>query len=141
MIINIQDFECAFPSMIHEKFGKVEDATNDWLLEFNLIQSRSALERVNRSKLGRLPCRIHPRTPFKFVFWVTKLYTWLFMFDDQFDDGPLGKKMTNMYPIFVALLKILGTYAANKAITDFTDKMRCHLMKEGSGISEKMMMK
>ncbi|KAK9766829.1 hypothetical protein K7432_003793 [Basidiobolus ranarum] len=141
MKIHVKDIECSFPSLIHEKFSKVEEATNDWLLEFNLIQSRSALERVNRSKLGRLPCRIHPRTPFKFVFWATKLYTWLFMFDDQFDDGPLGKKMTKMYPIFVALLKILGTDAANEAITEFTKKMRGHFEKENNAIGEKAMLK
>ncbi|ORX95684.1 terpenoid synthase [Basidiobolus meristosporus CBS 931.73] len=123
MKITLPPFDFLPPTSLCHDYKKIESDTLLWLTQKQLVQGKDAVERLVQSKLTNLACRVHPTAKYDRLLWVAKLYAWLFMFDDQFDDSKLGQDKTQMYIIFIALLSIFNTKVTKKYTAEFTQNV------------------
>ena len=105
--ITIPAVYCPFPSVINPCAEAVHEQSLTKLQRLGLIQKETARRRFLAARFAWLTARCYPATAFEELTWVHDWSIWLFMFDDQFDDGAIGGQPERMQPIMAKLLAIL----------------------------------
>jgi hypothetical protein len=121
----LPDIFCPFPSQISPYVQEVHVHSLWWVKHFRLVQQAVALRRFSAARSAWLAARTHPCAGFRELALICDWCVWLFMFDDQFDDGALGKQPERMQPVLEHLLEVVSASAASpqgpiaEALSDF----------------------
>jgi 5-epi-alpha-selinene synthase len=103
----IPDIFCPFPSQVSPYLEQVRQQAQEWIQEFRLIKGEIALRYYLTADFPLLTCRAHPRAGLEELFLCCNWYTWVFVFDDQFDDGVAGRQPESMRVIYDHMLALL----------------------------------
>jgi hypothetical protein len=106
--ITLPRFYCPFPAQMNPLAEKVDEHTFTWATEFQLLQKEAAIQRFHKSRFAWLAARAYPGADFAELALANDFFTWLFMLDDQFDDGSLGRQPERLRAVIGGLLAILG---------------------------------
>lgn len=98
---------CPFPSRISPYVEPVQEHSLAWVQRWHLIQKESALRRFASARFAWLAARAHADAELEDLALICDWHVWLFLFDDQFDDGALGRQPERMQTILEELLTIV----------------------------------
>jgi Terpene synthase family 2, C-terminal metal binding len=85
-----QSLLCPFPAAINRYSDWVQDATAQWAQRYRLLRSPQAAQQFRNWQYGVLMARAYPVAPRAALSLIADWNTWLFLLDDQFDEGTLG---------------------------------------------------
>ena len=91
IIYKIPKLHCPFPSLIHPDRDAIQDHTNQWVLDFELITSLDLLEKYKAQKFGSMIARSYPYGEYIDLAAWCDLNTLLFLVDDDLDEKDLIK--------------------------------------------------
>jgi hypothetical protein len=106
--IVLPTFYCPFPPQVNPLVEAVNMYTFNWVQRFHLVEKEAARRRFAASRFAWLTARVYPTTGFEELALANDLLVWLFMLDDQFDDGLIGRQVEHTQ----AILHILFTLVA-----------------------------
>jgi hypothetical protein len=98
---------CPFPPAINPLVEEVHKHSLEWVKRTGLIQKEVALQRFAAARFAWIAARAHPEATLDDLNLAADWQVWLFMFDDQFDDGAIGKEPERMSPILNDLLAMV----------------------------------
>jgi len=128
--ITLPAFYCPFPSQLSPLVEEVHQHTLAWASSYNLLQKEAALRRFNGARYAWLAARTYPQAGFAELALTNDFFSWLFLLDDQFDDGLLGRQPERMQEVIQGLLAILGVVSGEplqgplaRALYELWDRM------------------
>ncbi len=92
-VIRIPNIYCPFPSRISSYAQAVHEHSLAWATHFRLVQGEAARRRFLNSHFAWLTARAYSTATLEDMQLLNDWMIWLFMFDDQFDDGLPGKNL------------------------------------------------
>lgn len=82
---------CPFTSGINPHVEVAGKHTLDWAMHFRLVQRDTAdMHRFLGSRFAWLAARAYPLVGLEELSLLSDRAAWLLLFDDQFDNGPIG---------------------------------------------------
>lgn len=81
-----------FTPWMHPDADRIQVYAQDWARRRCLVHSESAVEGVARSRYGILAAYTYPSAPWPEVGLAASWLTWLFLADDQYEEGLYGTK-------------------------------------------------
>jgi hypothetical protein len=105
--VAIPDIELPFPSQLNLLVEVVQEHTVAWAMRHRLVRHESAIRRFRAAHFGWLTARAYPTAGYEDLAIIADWSAWLFMFDDQLDDGRLGKDPQRLKPLLDGLLHVL----------------------------------
>src|SRR5262249_8223506 len=99
-------------------------ATSVWVRQMNLVRSVMADNHFVAINVGGLSARVYAAAPAHKQSTVTDWLSWLFLFDDQVDEGDAGKRPTRLAPLLDTMLPGYSrtpAAAANPLVTALAD--------------------
>lgn len=96
-----------FPPALNPQVEVVQAQTLAWVLRFRLVQRAAAYRRFCASRYGWLAARAYPLAGLEELQIVSDWNTWLFLLDDQCDEGGIGKQPARLRALFAGLLAVL----------------------------------
>jgi hypothetical protein len=103
--IRLPSIYCPFPSSINPCVKEAHAHTLDWVKQYRLVRKEAALLRFEASSFTWLAARAYPTAARTELEVINDWLTWLFLFDDQFDEGLIGGRTER-------LEELLGSYVA-----------------------------
>lgn len=100
---------CPFPAAINPHADAVQDHTTAWARRLGLVRDEQALTRFRAARFGRLAARAYPNAALPELEIVSDWNVWLFMLDDQCDEGGIGKTPGALARLFASLMAVLRT--------------------------------
>lgn len=98
---------CPFDSAIHPMIDQIEEHTNQWVLDFQLIQSYESLEHYRKQRFAAWVARSYPYGTYQDLCAWCDLITLLFVFDDQIDEGGTIKDEESLLSLERRFLEVL----------------------------------
>jgi hypothetical protein len=86
------ELDIPFPGRISGWVGKAEDELLDWARRKHLARSEAAQRHLAAARFGHLAARVYPDAGPEALALAAQWIGWFFRTDDQFDDGPLGRR-------------------------------------------------
>lgn len=108
-------FYCPFPSQVNTQVEAVHQHTLSWARDHQLLQKAAAIRRFDASRFAWLTARAYPLAGFTELALINDFLSWLFLLDDQFDDGTLGRQPERMQIIMRGLIATLGAGSSTVA--------------------------
>ncbi|TDW96903.1 terpene synthase family protein [Dinghuibacter silviterrae] len=103
----IPHLHCPFPVAVHPQVDEIESHTNQWVLDFGLIEDSETQENFKASKFGHFIGRSFPKAEFTTVAAWSDLNALLFIVDDQIDGGGLIKNEAEFFSYTKAFFEVL----------------------------------
>ena len=79
----------------------------EWAARTGLVRGECALRRVESARFAVLVGRMHPAVGRDDLILAVQWYLWFFMFDDQYDDGEIGRRPDLLDSVFAPLLALI----------------------------------
>jgi hypothetical protein len=86
-LYNIPRLLCPFDTQIHPDKIAIQEHTDQWVMDFQLIDSVETLEKYKAQKFGSMIARSYPHGEYMDLAAWCDLNTLLFIVDDRFDEG------------------------------------------------------
>jgi 5-epi-alpha-selinene synthase len=101
------DLYCPFPGELNKYVKQAEEHTNEWVMNFNLLQNEAAYKNFYAARFPQLVAYFFPHAPLEELKIVTDWCSWVFIWDDQCDMFDLGANpdLLNVYQ--TRLLEVL----------------------------------
>ncbi|MFF4223826.1 hypothetical protein ACFYZH_13330 [Streptomyces abikoensis] len=99
----VPEFKAPFPVVLNPHHDFAEEAALRWAHSFRLDETPAAAQRLTDMACGMFSGLWCPRTDREGAVIMAEWIIWLFLWDDIFDDGPLGRDPTALQD---ALLQI-----------------------------------
>lgn len=87
----LPDIYCPFPQRTNPNVGSTRAHLDEWTLNTGLVHRDSARERFEQADFGSFVGMVYPTADSKSLDLVADWFVWLFLVDDQLDDGHLGR--------------------------------------------------
>lgn len=97
---------CPFPTLLNPYVEVVHERSLMHVQAMRLIQQEAAVRRFTKMRVAWLAAGVHPTTGLDELTWVNDWLVWLFMFDDQFDEGVIGTQPERIISVAAELLAI-----------------------------------
>ncbi|MCA8003435.1 terpene synthase family protein [Burkholderia metallica] len=98
---------CPFDVVYHTEHERVSQYCISWASNAGLIRGMRARSRFEASRIGEFVSLVYPRSNFQDTRLLCQFMIWLFMFDDQFDEGDLGRHPEKMRTLFGRILSAM----------------------------------
>jgi len=98
-----------FPVVIHPLVNEIEDHTNQWVIDFNLIDSHETFEKFRDSRFGHFIARSFPNADFVSISAWSDLNALLFIVDDQIDAQNIITDDRSFFRLKDSFLEVLET--------------------------------
>jgi 5-epi-alpha-selinene synthase len=98
---------CPFPLAINKHAESLHQHTIEWVRKFNLITDEAVYQQFCESKFSDLAARVYPHAEFKELKLLSDWNVWLFIFDDQIDEGGIGKQPEQLTVFYTRLVDVL----------------------------------
>ena len=115
--IVIPVFYCPFPSQLNPLVETVNTHTLNWVQQFHLVEKEAALRRFHASRFAWLTARAYPTATFEELALANDFLVWLFMLDDQFDDGAIGRQPDRTQLIMSTLIALVTLDEASQSVS------------------------
>lgn len=96
-----------FPPQINPHVQTTQTHLLDWVQRFNLVQKETAQQRFIQAEFAYFAACTYPTASASNLALVSDWFAWLFLVDDQLDDGVIGKQPEQAYEVMTNLLDIL----------------------------------
>lgn len=97
---------CPFPSAVNPHAEAIEHHTLAWAKRFGII-TPSSYRRFCASSFGAFAARVYPTAPREELMIASDWSAWLFMKDDQTDEGELGRRPEELAALHARFLAAL----------------------------------
>ncbi|ROQ62911.1 terpene synthase family protein [Streptomyces sp. 840.1] len=87
----LPDIYCPFPQRTNPHVGHVRAHLDSWTRNTGLVHRDSARERFEQADFGAFVGMVYPTADRENLDLVADWFVWLFLVDDQLDDGHLGR--------------------------------------------------
>lgn len=104
---------CPFPSHINPHVQAAHEHTFAWAMDFRLIQKAAAIRRFLGSRFAWLSARAYPLADQEELELVNDWLSWMFLFDDSFDEGFFRKRAEQIPSILLEYTAILKSSNAS----------------------------
>jgi Terpene synthase family 2, C-terminal metal binding len=105
-------------TMLHDAFEAIPPQLNphaddgiehlrQWVREYGLITASTAAQRFERAEFGRFAAMTYPTADRSGIGIIADWFAWLFLLDDQLDDGIVGKDRDAAAALLGAILGVL----------------------------------
>lgn len=84
---------CPFPSQINPHVTSAQQHLLDWVHQFSLVQKETARQRFQRADFAAFAACTYPTCSQSDIALVSDWFAWLFLVDDQLDDGVVGRNL------------------------------------------------
>src|SRR5215475_717008 len=111
-VLRIPEISCPFSAQINPHVDAVHAHLLEWVKDFELIQSATALQRFAQGRFAWLAARCHPNANQQELILISEWHVWVFLFDDQFDESEKGRQPQYMRPALRHFLSIINDPAA-----------------------------
>jgi len=100
----LPDIYCPFPQRTNPHVGHVRAHLDTWTRNTGLVHGDSARERFEQADFGAFVGMVYPTADAEGLDLVADWFVWLFLVDDQLDDGHLGRSPERVRDV-VALMR------------------------------------
>jgi len=107
MLYTIPTLYCPFPIAIHPLVNAIEDHTNQWVNDFQLLESMNDFKKFRDSQFGHFIGRSFPEADFVHICAWSDLNALLFIVDDQIDAQDIIKDKTSFYGLMNRFIEVL----------------------------------
>jgi len=90
------EIECPFPYQINPRVRQTRERLVDWTAETGLLATERARDRFDRADFGWFAAMVYPTADADGIDLMAQWFAWLFLVDDQLDDGSFGRSPTRM---------------------------------------------
>lgn len=87
----LPDIFCPFPQRSNPYVGHTREHLSTWIRQTGLVHRESARERFEQADFGAFVGMVYPTADSEHLDLVADWFVWLFLVDDQLDDGHLGR--------------------------------------------------
>lgn len=102
------DVPCPFPFSVSPHVEKARENLAAWTRDNGLLHGASARERLDRADFGWFAALVHPTADEAGLDLMAQWFAWLFLVDDQLDDGDLGRSPKRMAELVTLMRDVLG---------------------------------
>lgn len=107
MLYSIPALYCPFPIAIHPLVNEIEDHTNQWVIDFNLLDSYETFTKFRDSQFGHFIGRSFPNADFVRISAWSDLNALLFIVDDQIDAQDVIKDKASFFGLMNRFIEVL----------------------------------
>jgi hypothetical protein len=107
MLYSIPALNCPFPIAIHPLVDEIEHHTNQWVLDFQLLDSYATFAHFRNSKFGHFIGRSFPNADFMRICAWSDLNALLFIVDDQIDAQDIIKDKDSYFDLMNRFIEVL----------------------------------
>ncbi|MFF4245381.1 terpene cyclase [Streptomyces sp. NPDC001822] len=87
----LPDIFCPFPQRSNPYVGHTREHLDTWIRRTGLVHRESARQRFEQADFGAFVGMVYPTANSEHLDLVADWFVWLFLVDDQLDDGHLGR--------------------------------------------------
>ncbi|WP_051722517.1 hypothetical protein [Streptomyces albus] len=98
---------CPFPSQVSPYAEAAEAHLDAWVARFEVVRGSVARRRFARAGFGQFAARTYPAADRAALELVADWFGWLFLVDDQLDDGRVGRDLAGARRAMDGLLRVL----------------------------------
>jgi len=110
--LRIPEISCPFSPRVNPHVDAVHAHLLQWVRDFDLIQSGTALRRFSQSRFAWLAARCHPDANREELTLISEWHVWVFLFDDLFDESEKGRQPEYMQSTLRHFLAVVTDPAA-----------------------------
>jgi hypothetical protein len=103
----IPEIHCPFPSQVNPYLDEARTHLAAWVRDIGLVQRDSARRRFERADFGWFAAVVYPTADRRHLELMADWFAWLFLVDDQLDDGGVGRSLEQADAAVATLLSIL----------------------------------
>jgi hypothetical protein len=107
MLYSIPALYCPFPIAIHPRVNEIEEHTNQWILDFNLLDNYETFVHFRESQFGHFIGRSFPSADFMKISAWSDLNALLFIVDDQIDAQDIIKDKESFFGLMDTFIEVL----------------------------------
>ncbi|MEV6160775.1 terpene cyclase [Streptomyces sp. NPDC052052] len=110
----LPDIYCPFPRRTNPHVGHTRVHLDSWIRNTGLVNHDSARKRFEQADFGSFVGMVHPTADRESLALVADWFVWLFLVDDQLDDGVLGhspERVRDVVAVMRSLIDGTGTGA------------------------------
>ncbi|MFB2772740.1 hypothetical protein ACE1AT_26210 [Pelatocladus sp. BLCC-F211] len=98
---------CPFAPQINPHVEAAQLHLSKWVQSFNLVQNKTARQRFMRANFAWFAACTYPSADVHNLSLVSDWFAWLFLIDDQLDDGITGRQLEQVQKVMAELLSVL----------------------------------
>lgn len=117
----LADILCPFPFQLNPRVETARKHLDEWVGVRNLVRRESARIRFDRADFGWFVAVVHPTADAERLALMADWFAWLFLVDDQLDDGDVGRRLEQVGEVFVGMREVLESPDFGAAIARRTD--------------------
>jgi Terpene synthase family 2, C-terminal metal binding len=107
-VLRIPEISCPFSPRVNPHVDAVHAHLLQWVRDFDLIQSGTALRRFSQSRFASLAARCHPNATREELILISEWHVWTFLLDDLFDESEKGRQPEYMQPALRYFLSVVN---------------------------------
>ncbi|GGK79085.1 terpene synthase family protein [Mangrovihabitans endophyticus] len=92
----MRDIECPFPYQVNPFLEQARERLVAWTARTGLLGTARARERFDRADFGWFAAMVYPTADEDAIDLMVQWFAWLFLVDDQLDDGSFGRSPERM---------------------------------------------
>src|SRR5262245_9118919 len=100
---------CPIPASTHPDAGIARSHLNRWVARSGMVRKESARERFERADFARFAAMAYPYTDRAGVCLIADWFAWLFLIDDELDDGVAGTRPDHVHTVTAEIVALLRT--------------------------------
>ncbi|MFE4334809.1 terpene cyclase [Streptomyces sp. NPDC056831] len=103
----LPDIYCPFPQRTNPHVGHTRVHLDSWIRNTGLVHRDSARERFDQADFGAFVGMVYPNAGSKNLDLVADWFVWLFLVDDQLDDGHLGRSPERVRDVVAVMRSVI----------------------------------
>ncbi|MFJ3090302.1 terpene cyclase [Streptomyces sp. NPDC086838] len=103
----LPDIYCPFPQRTNPHVAHVREHLDAWTRNTGLVHRDSARERFEQADFGAFVGMVYPTADSENLDLVADWFVWLFLVDDQLDDGHLGRSPERVRDVVALMLAVV----------------------------------
>jgi hypothetical protein len=96
-----------FPYRVNPHVEQAREHLVDWVRQIGLVQRESARRRFDRADFGWFAAVVYPTADRRHLELMADWFAWLFLVDDQLDDGSVGRSLEQVEEVVGGMRAVL----------------------------------
>ncbi|MEU9763564.1 terpene cyclase [Streptomyces sp. NPDC047985] len=103
----LPDIYCPFPQRTNPHVAHTRSHLDAWIRNTGLVHRDSAMERFEQADFGAFVGMVYPTADAERLDLVADWFVWLFLVDDQLDDGHLGRSPERVRDVVAVMRSVI----------------------------------
>ncbi|OIK05297.1 terpene synthase family protein [Streptomyces monashensis] len=114
---HIPEIHCPFPYQVNPHADQARAHLDGWVRRTGLVRRASAAQRFAQADFGWFVSLVHPTANARHLELTADWFAWLFLVDDQLDDGGFGRSPQRMRQLVDSMREVLeaADFGASRA--------------------------